>query len=70
MMNNLKGIDSSEKKLGIFIIANAIVWGAVIIAVASALKGTGMGGKVTGILSAGSIFSVIFLPVFLMKKKK
>jgi len=64
------GKKSAENKLGIFIIANAIVWGAVIIAVSLTLKGTGLTSKVVGILSAGSIFSVIFLPVLLFKEKK
>ena len=69
-MSLFKKVSSDEAKLGIFIIANAIVWGAVMIAVSSVLKGTGMMSKVSPILSGGSLFSVIFLPVLLIKRKK
>ncbi len=69
-MSDSNGKNSKKNNLGIFIIANAIVWGAVMIAVSLALKGTGLTSKVSGILSAGSIFSVIFLPVLLFKEKK
>jgi len=69
-MSLLKKVSGEEFRLGIFIIANAIVWGSVIIAVSAALKGTGMMSKISPILSAGSLFSVIFLPVILIKKKK
>lgn len=60
----------NKKKLGTFIISNAIVWGAVIIGTALALKGTGYWDKIMPILSGGSIFSIVILPTILMGKKK
>lgn len=69
-MSNLKKVSRSEVKLGIFIIANAIVWGAVILAVSSALKGTGLMSKVSPYMAGGSFFSSILLPTIMIGKKK
>lgn len=51
-----------EKVLGPYIIANAIVWGAVIVGTAFILKGTGMMSKILPILGAGAAFAVVILP--------
>lgn len=69
-MSDSKKVMSSEIKLGIFIIANAIVWGVVILAVSNILKGTDLMSKISPVLSGGSFFSVILLPVIMIKKKK
>lgn len=63
-------MSESKNKLGIFIIANAVVWGAVIIGSALILKNTGLMPKMMPLLGGGSAFSVIFLPMLLTGKKK
>jgi len=57
-------------RLGIFIIANAIVWGAVMIGVSLTVKGSGYMEKIIPIMGAGAGFSVIILPAILMKNKR
>ena len=48
-------------KIGYFIIASAIVWGAVIIACASALKGTPYKADINNILIGGSTIHLLFI---------
>jgi len=62
--------NSAKSKLGIFIIANAIVWGVVILAVSNILKGTDLMSKISPIMAGGSFFSSILLPTIMIKKKK
>ena len=58
-----------KKKVGAFIIGNAIVWGAVIIGVSLVLRGTGFMNKVLPILGGGAGFSVVILSGILVGKK-
>ena len=68
-MTEQKEKSMQKKRVGWFIIANAIVWGAVMIGIAFALRGTGLMNKVLPILGGGAGFSVIFLPILLTGKK-
>jgi len=59
------------KTIGMFIIASAIVWGAVIIGCSSALSGTGCYDEIKNILVGGVITHIILIwgPVaFLFQK--
>jgi hypothetical protein len=60
--------------LGAFIIASAIIWGAVIIGCSYALKGTECYEKIQNILAAGASFHIILiwgpLSLLLFKKTK
>ena len=51
-----------DKVLGSYIIANAVIWGAVMVGITLILKGTDLMSKVLPILAAGSGFSVVILP--------
>jgi hypothetical protein len=51
----------TKGKIGYFIIASAIVWGAVIIGCAMVLKGTPYKEDVTYILYAGTVIHLIFI---------
>ena len=53
-----------------FIISNAIVWGAVMIGISFILKGTGYTDKVLPILGGGAGFSVVILSTLLVEKKE
>lgn len=64
----VKKLDS--KKLGPFIIATSIVWGAVMVISSFMLKGTDYMHKLTPVLGSGAVISVIFLPMMLLKKKR
>lgn len=68
-MTESKEKGSSKKKIGVFIIGNAIVWGIVMIAIALTLRGTGLMSKVLPILGGGAGFSVVILSAYLMEKK-
>ncbi|MFH1312350.1 MAG: hypothetical protein ABIJ00_03905 [Candidatus Eisenbacteria bacterium] len=57
------------KNLGAAIIANAIIWGAVILGTAFKLKGTGLASDVTPILAGGAVVSNILLGGLLGKRK-
>jgi len=61
-MTSEKGNTPAEKVLGPFIIANAVVWGAVMVGTAFILKGTGLMPKVLPILGGGAGFCVVILP--------
>ncbi len=65
--------DSNEltkERLGIFIIVNAIVWGAVIVGAAMILKGTGQYQRLMPLLASGAGMSIVILPAILVKKGK
>lgn len=49
------------KSIGGFIIASALVWGAVIIGCALKLKGTSMYEEISLILYGGVIFHLLFI---------
>jgi len=61
-----------KARVGFVIIANAIVWGAVIIGCSLALKGTGMYHEIQYYLSTGAAVTtlIIFGGVFPLKKKE
>ena len=61
--------ETRKKKVGWFIIGNAIVWGAVMIATSLVLGGTGHMPKILPILGGGAGFSVVILPALLAEKK-
>ena len=63
-------VKTKKNNPGVFIIANAIVWGAVMIGISMTLKGTDYYAKLVPILSVGAAFSVILLPGGLLIKKK
>ncbi len=50
-----------KKKLGIFVIASAIIWGAVLIACSLKLKGTGCYDQISTILSLGAGLHLILI---------
>ena len=60
------------KSIGAFIIASAIIWGAVIIGCSLALKGTGCYDKIQNILAGGVILHLILIwgSIIVMFKKK
>lgn len=60
----------NEKRIGIFIIANAVAWGAVIIGTSLVVKGSGYMDKLLPILGGGAGFSVVILSTLLIKRKK
>jgi len=50
-----------KKSIGAFIIASAVVWGAVIMGCALKLKGTSMYEEISLILYGGVIFHLLFI---------
>ena len=65
--------DDAEKRgnrLGIFILASAVVWGAVIIGVAFTLRNTDLVPKIMPIVGGGAVFSTVILPTILIRGKK
>ena len=68
-MADPKQTDPMKKRIGTFIIANAIVWGAVMIGVALRLRGTGYMDDLLPIIGGGAGFSVVILSGLLVRKK-
>ena len=68
-MTESKEKPTGKRRIGWFIIGNAIIWGAVIVGIALALKGTGLMNKVLPILGGGAGFSVVLLPSLMVAKK-
>ena len=58
------------KKEPAIVIANAIVWGAVILATAHALRGTDLFGHVLPILGGGASASLMLVGTSVINKKK
>ncbi len=56
------------KRESVVIIANAIIWGIVLIACASVLKGTGAFQKIQLILGGGAAASLIIVAAGMRKK--
>ncbi len=53
---------NTEKTLiGFFIIASAIIWGAVILVCSLKLKSTGSFGEISTILGVGAVFHLLFI---------
>lgn len=50
-----------KKSIGIYIIASAIIWGAVIIGCSLKLKGTGCYDDISLTLFAGFVFHLLFV---------
>ena len=63
-----------KKSIGVFIVASAIIWGAVIIGCSLKLKGTECYDEISYILSTGALFHLLFiwgpLAIQFRKKKK
>ena len=51
----------NKSKIGYYIVASAIVWGAVIIGCSLALKGTTCYGEIQNILVAGVIVHLVLI---------
>jgi hypothetical protein len=64
-------MDKLKKSIGVFIIASAIIWGAVILGCSLKLKGTECYDEISYILSAGAIFHLLFIwgPLAIQIKK-
>ncbi len=58
-----------KKRVNAFIIANAIVWGAVMIATSLVLRGTGYMDRLIPILGGGAGVSVVILSGSLLRRK-
>lgn len=54
-------MNKALKSMGVFIIASAIIWGAVILGCSSALKGTECYDKIQTILAAGAGIHLILI---------
>ena len=62
--------EDRESRLGVFIIANSIVWGLVMVGCALVLRGTDQMDRLIPIMAAGAGFSVVILPTLLIRKKR
>ncbi|MFC2117022.1 hypothetical protein ACFLTI_04820 [Bacteroidota bacterium] len=64
-------MDKKKKSIGLFIIASAIIWGAIIIGCSLKLKGTECFDEIVYILSAGASFHLLFIwgPLAIQFKK-
>jgi len=64
-------VDKKLKTIGAFIMASAIIWGAVIVGSASVLKGTECYDKIQNILVGGVLAHLILIwgPLVLLFKK-
>lgn len=61
---------SSDRKEGAVVIGNAIIWGAVILATAYVLAGTGLMSKLIPILGGGAAASLFLVGSGLRKSGK
>lgn len=68
-MTNLEKKTVSKKRVGIIIIANAIVWGSVIIITSLVLRGTGLMSKLIPVLGGGASISLFLLGSIFLKEK-
>ena len=50
-----------KSKIGYFIIASAIIWGAVMIGASIVLKGTPYKEEISKLLMGGSVFHLLFI---------
>ena len=68
-MSDVKEKSNFKKRVGVFIIANAIVWGAVIIGTSLVLRGTDYMDRLIFILGGGAGVSVVILSAILLQRK-
>jgi hypothetical protein len=68
-MSDEKEKSNFKKRVGVFIIANAIVWCAVIISTSLVLRGTGYMSKLIPILGGGASVSVVILSGGMLRRK-
>ena len=68
-MSDVKEKSNFKKRVSFFIITNAIVWGAVIIATVLVLRGTGYMDRLIPILGGGAGVSVVILSGILLRRK-
>jgi hypothetical protein len=54
-------MNTKKKSIGLYVIASAIIWGAVIMGCSLKLKGTECYNEITYILASGAIFHLLFL---------
>ncbi len=54
-------MDKKKKTIGVYIIASAIIWGAVIIGCSLKLKSTECFNEITYILSTGAVIHLLFI---------
>lgn len=54
-------MDKKIRTIGAFIIASAVIWGAVIIGCSLKLKGTGCFQDISLILTAGAVIHLLFI---------
>ncbi|MFO7888753.1 MAG: hypothetical protein R6V04_00280 [bacterium] len=54
-------MNKKKNAIVLFIIASAIIWGAVIIGCSLKLKGTECFKEISNILSAGAVFHLLFI---------
>lgn len=59
----------TKKSVNTYMIANAIVWGGVIVATALVLRGTGYMDELIPILGGGAGASIVILGPGLLRKK-
>jgi len=52
---------TKKTSIGFFIIASAIIWGAVILGCSLKLKGTGSFSEISYILGMGAVFHLLFI---------
>jgi len=64
-------MEKTPKTVGVFIIASAIIWAAVIMGCAAALRGTGCYDKIQMILAGGVLTHIILIwgPVAIIFRK-
>ncbi|MBT7900405.1 MAG: hypothetical protein HN601_05590 [Candidatus Marinimicrobia bacterium] len=64
-------MEKKKMSIGVYIIASAIIWGAVIIGCSLQLKNTGCFAEITYILSTASVIHLLFIwgPVAILFKK-
>jgi hypothetical protein len=68
-MTDSKEKDIFKRRVSVFIIANAFVWGAVIIGTSLVLRGTEYMSKLIPIFGGGAFTSVILLSGGLLRRK-
>jgi hypothetical protein len=68
-MTDSKEKEYQKRRVNAFMIANAIVWGAVIIGTSLVLRGTEYMSKLTPIFAGGAITSIVILGGGLLRKK-
>lgn len=68
-MTDSKENDHLKRRVNVFIIANALVWGVVIIGTSFVLRGTEYMSKLIPIFGGGAFISVVLLGGGLLRRK-